>query len=1088
MRKKYKRGLYLLSTAAVMIAASTLSGQSYKWGMSAAWGSDDQLCSDVVTDGAGNVYMVGTFEVEAIFDYALPTPGNIVFTNADPGGGFADGFLAKYDRSNHDVLWALQFQQDAPAVSKNERVYAVAAFPDGGNFSLFVGGTYSSAMTLPTTSGSTITLPAGAGQSGFVAKYNSEGVLQWASRIDGSSTDIVYDVSVSTDGSGGATVYACGSFIGASLISQSCTLTPPGTTGGTEAFLMRFDANTGIPQWGKVMSAPGNDAFYAVASADNGDVVTTGMVRGTGTIHTSTTATVTCVGADAFVMARYSVNGTYAHHLSGGGGTFGAGFYDTGAAAAIDGNGDAYIAGYFCGTCSFGALPTVNNLGAAGTKDFFIAKITAAGTPVYLRGGGTSNDGDAIQSLAVNNLGSRVYAAGNYRGNLSYNSSGTLLSAYNIPSPNLDGFLLTVNADDLTHIGDERFGGASHDDNGRSVSVNAAEDIYVGSSASSLNWHVGSSPALAANSDGTGGSFEAELFRWDHSNWPALSSNYTCVHTGIGEWWNASAGEWKISMGGFFNGPLVSFMTGPGTYTTLASTQDALGNYTQDAYITTCNTFGNYESFVKVMGGDADEVVYDHTVDASGNNYFTGHGSCGAGLDFTFVGTGAPTYAATTGVKASFIGKYTNAAGYGWGVFIKPLAGSASAQAQGITVDNNGNVYVTGGCIGNVQFGSMNTTGTNPVQSPTAGASSDIFVAKYDNLGNLLWVRIFASSTAGGSEKGNSISVDNGSPISYYVTGEYNTTGTLTFGSNALTSTGGGKDIFVMKGNGSSNSAGGGPAIAGIKRAILNDDIGYDVISPNTVECYITGVSNTNAACFIGSVNFSGTPSWNWAVNNGAGLATAISTDLVMGNNGYLFVSGYTLSTGTLSFGALSEAIDKDAFLVSLTSWGGTPTCLEVYETVTNPDMFTEAIALETGSNSPDHGDNVLVAGSSGTSPSNHESYAHKITAEGCAVSERRPNPIVPSAVTGSVQYNSLVYPNPLNGNATLEIRTDVDFSSTPFTVVITDMTGREVSRMNGLTTKLVNINAENFSDGLYYYQVMQENKMISNGKMVVSH
>ena len=50
------------------------------------------------------------------------------------------------------------------------------------------------------------------------------------------------------------------------------------------------------------------------------------------------------------------------------------------------------------------------------------------------------------------------------------------------------------------------------------------------------------------------------------------------------------------------------------------------------------------------------------------------------------------------------------------------------------------------------------------------------------------------------------------------------------------------------------------------------------------------------------------------------------------------------------------------------------------------------------------------------------------------------------------------------------------------------DMTGREVNRINGVTTKLVEINAENFSDGVYFYQVIQENKMISNGKMVVSH
>jgi hypothetical protein len=1075
MLTNYKRGLCILSTAALMIAVSTLNGQNYKWGVPAVFDIDDQVCSDVATDGAGNVYMAGSYETEAIFDQTA----TIYFPNADyPSAAYTDGFLAKYDRANGDVIWALQFAQTSPATAKNERVSAVAVYPDGlGSFNLYVVGTYTSSLTLVSWNDPATFNLSGTGQAGFIAKYNADGVVQWAYTIDGSGTDNIYDVCVTS-----SNVSVCGSFTGSSINCSGATqgvsvnTTAGGNPGGTEAFLMHFTdgGSTANPTWARAMWAPGNDAFYAMATTDNGDIVATGMLRGSGTIHTNNTFSTTgvaCSGADAFVLARYSATGAHAHTLSGGGATTGTGWYDAGLAAAIDVNGDAYIAGYFSGTCTFGSN-SVNNLGAAGTHDIFIAKVNSGGVCTYLRGGGTANDGDAIQSIVVNNLASRVYVTGNFKGNLQYDGSGTLFSSYS--SSNIDGFLLSLNASDLTRIsgGETKFGGSSHDDNGRAIAINAAEDIYIGSSVSSASWSIGASSALMYNTNTNGGTYEAALLRWDHSNWPAYTNSFTTTHKGVGEWWNASAGAWKISMVGSFHSSVGNPVSFPNC-ASMASTQDASGNYTtNDAFLTTCSTFGDYESFVRLMNGNGDEAVHDHTTDASGNNYFTGYGPTSSTQVLSFVG--GSSYS-TARLNTSFVGKYNNAGNYTWGVFIAPDNSASSVEAEGITVDNSGNVYVTGAFSGTVTFGTQ-----SPVTSVGPG-SFDLFVAKYNSSGVFQWAVQFGSKAY---EKGYSISVDNAG--NYYVTGNFNgqASDALTMG-NTLNGSGN-ADIFVMKG-----AVSNGAAAKSIKRNSGASDIGKDVISPNSSECYITGSYNNGSQCFTGSVNFSpATPTWNWTATNtiGSGYVSAVGTDLVMGNNGYIFVSGYATGNNILAFGALAETVSNGAFLVSYSSWGGAPTCMETYILPLNSLVFTEGIALETGVNSPDHGDNVLVVGSKGSVVNNNEAYAHKITTEGCAVSERRPNPVIPSTVSESALYGSLVYPNPLNGKATLEIRTDADFSSTPLTVVITDMTGREVSRINGITTKLVDINAENFSDGLYYYQVIRENKMISNGKMVVSH
>jgi hypothetical protein len=1089
MRTNYNRGLRILSTAALLIVALALDAQpTVKWRYRAVYGPDDQSCSDVATDGAGNVYMAGFFKNTAFCN-------TYILSNSDGASGNTDGYLVKYARENTmtatgAVQWAVKFGQTAGVVGANERVTAIATYPNGlGGFDTYVVGYYSNTLLLVSypTGGPTISLPTAAGsQSGFLAKYDNLGNVVWAQEIDGPGLDALNDVCVSPDGSGGATVYVVGS-CGATLTCQSETVpTLPGS-GGADAFIMRFDG-AGTAQWARRMASATDDAYYSVASATGGDVVITGQITGNGVISYNgvSQSPIACLGTSDIVAVRYDIGGTLTYALNGGGNTN----TDAGLATAIDMHGNSYVAGYYSGACTFNTTSTGYLLPNPGVDwEFFILKLDAAGNGVWMRSGGTPADGDAIRSIVVNNLATRIYVAGHFKGALSYNGSLTSLSSFS--ATNLDGFMLAADANTglLLSQGELQYGGSSHDDTGRAIAINAAEDVYIGSSISSatndMDWPSSVSGFSFFANSGTSGSYETGLIRWDHSNWPALADNNTCIHKGMGEWFDLTAWQWKISMGGSFN-DTVSFPTAP-VSTTLTSTPSSLGPPSQDAYVTTSNTFGDYLSFVSVMDGTGEEMVYDHLTDGVGNNYFTGYGTVVVGENFNFAG-GGPSYSMSIGLSAGFLGKRSKTGGNLWGVYFEPFHNSA-VEAEGIAIDNSGNIYVTGGFTGLISFGT--TAGVPTVLSSTGGYN--IFVAKYDNSGVLQWIVNFGSGGSG-SEKGYSISVDNNG--SYYVTGKFNTTGTLTFGPNNIGPTLN-ADIFVMKGDASS-----GAALKGIRYTNATADIGRDVISPSATECYITGAINNNTQCFTARVDFApANPVWNWTATNTpvTGTAIVIGTDLIMGNNGYLYTSGHVTNPGTLTFGTLTEPVTYHGFLVSYSGWLGTATCLEVYNlvnTVLGPPQGpplpritrTYAIALESGANSPDHGDNVLVGGSKGHSTTVNIAYAHKITTEGCVISERRPDPVVPYTVSESALYGSLVYPNPLNGNATLEIRTDVDLSSTPFTVVITDMTGREVSRMNGLTTKLVNINAENFSDGLYYYQVMQEDKMISNGKMVVNH
>ncbi|WP_374448613.1 SBBP repeat-containing protein, partial [Stella sp.] len=92
-------------------------------------------------------------------------------------------------------------------------------------------------------------------------------------------------------------------------------------------------------------------------------------------------------------------------------------------------------------------------------------------------------------------------------------------------------------------------------------------------------------------------------------------------------------------------------------------------------------------------------------------------------------------------------------------------AGSSSAneQGEGIAVDGSGNSYVAGSFNGTVDF---DGAGGAP---PLVSVDQDVFVAKYDTEGTLLWVRNPGSSSS--HEYGLGIAVD-GSGNSY-VTGDF---------------------------------------------------------------------------------------------------------------------------------------------------------------------------------------------------------------------------------------------------------------------------------------------------------------------------
>jgi hypothetical protein len=190
--------------------------------------------------------------------------------------------------------------------------------------------------------------------------------------------------------------------------------------------------------------------------------------------------------------------------------------------------------------------------------------------------------------------------------------------------------------------------------------------------------------------------------------------------------------------------------------------------------------------WAKREGGTKDAFGAGIAVDGLGNSYVTG------GLDgaATFgPGEVNETSLTSAGDDDVFVAMYDSSGALVWA---KHAGGSAHDLPAGIAVDGSGNSYVTGEFLGTATFGPGETNET----SLTSAGDEDIFVAKYDTSGALLWVK-----REGGTQHdfGAGIAVD-GSRNSY-VTGQFE--GSATFGPSGTSGTtltsAGDTDIFVAR-------------------------------------------------------------------------------------------------------------------------------------------------------------------------------------------------------------------------------------------------------------------------------------------------
>ncbi len=247
----------------------------------------------------------------------------------------------------------------------------------------------------------------------FIAKYDPAGNPLWTRQIGTKGNDIATGLGV--DG------------LGNLYITGRTTGNLGGTNAGsTDIFLMKYDP-AGFAIWTRQVGTTGDDEGDGLFVDAAGNAYITGYTGGT--LGPSS------AGLDDAFLLKYDASGKLLWVSQ-----FGTSDYDYGSGIAVDGSGNAYVAGR-----TAGSLAAAN----AGQFDAFLAKFDPTGKPLWTRQSGTTGL-DFGTGVAVDGAGN-AYMSGHTRGSLfapnlggydaflvKYSASGALRWARQFGTPGTD--------------------------------------------------------------------------------------------------------------------------------------------------------------------------------------------------------------------------------------------------------------------------------------------------------------------------------------------------------------------------------------------------------------------------------------------------------------------------------------------------------------------------------------------------------------------------------------------------------------------------------------------------------------------------
>jgi hypothetical protein len=369
--------------------------------------SQDGWGTSIGADAAGNCYVFGYFSLTITFAQGLPEQ---VTLNALAN----DLFLAKYDRDGNFV-WAKQ-----AGGLFSEYGYGIAV--DGAGNSHVTGRYGSNPATFgagepneTALAGLPISGGLNKGLDVFIAKYDANGLLQWAKSAGGATAN--WGAGIALDPAGNSYVvgrYSGTATFGPGEANQTVLVGPLG--GNDEIFVAKFGRNGNLAWVRGGQGQAEHDQGTAIAVDAAGNNYATGNYRGIAPFGGQLNQTqLDLGGSDDIFIVKHDTDGNqqWVKMAVGPYSEFSLGI-------ALDADGSPYLTGYGF-TLTFGAGETNEvTLNGIDQNDVFLAKFGTDGLLQWARFDGGAGD-DRGQALAIG-LSGGIHVAGRFGQTASFGS------------------------------------------------------------------------------------------------------------------------------------------------------------------------------------------------------------------------------------------------------------------------------------------------------------------------------------------------------------------------------------------------------------------------------------------------------------------------------------------------------------------------------------------------------------------------------------------------------------------------------------------------------------------------------------------
>ncbi len=464
-------------------------------------------------------------------------------------------------------------------------------------------------------------------------------------------------------------------------------------------------------QWVESVGGTSTDFVNKINVDLNGNVYLLGEFYGTADFDPGEgTHELTYTGTSSDIFyAKYDNSGKFvwaknigAPYVSGG---------PRGNGIAIDGYGNVYLTGNFTFTCDFDPGDSVRNLTSAGSNDVFFAKYNSNGNYQWAKNvGGSYLANDFGIDIAVTGDG-KVFVTGSFESTGDFNPDS---GVYNLTSQGGKDVFFARYSSSGEFIWAKSVGGAS-DDIGTNITFDNNGNILIaGIFEGTADFESG---AGVYNLTGAGGR-DVFFVKYTMDGDFILAKNIggledECVNGMFVD------GSGNIYIDGEFQGT-ADFDPSENEF-------NLTSNGDKDFFFAKYNPSGQL-IWAKSIGGDSDDIVNDIAVDKNGNVYLIGYFSLTVDFD---PGAGVEELT-TVGSSDVFFAKYNLNGEYVWAKNIGTPGISMYDFGEGLAIDRNGYLFITGDYQGTADF----DPGEGETNLTSAG-DYDVFFGKYTSSGTV---------------------------------------------------------------------------------------------------------------------------------------------------------------------------------------------------------------------------------------------------------------------------------------------------------------------------------------------------------------